>query len=92
MGTRRMAGGEGSGSPMLSGALSSAHSDQTPYAMLPPERAAHRTASAILKRISLRTCSTYSLVRTRSFIAPALRPPCATRHCALNSIRPSPGA
>lgn len=30
--------------------------------MLPPERAAHRSASAIFKRISLRTYSTYSLV------------------------------
>ncbi|KAF9421826.1 hypothetical protein HW555_002266 [Spodoptera exigua] len=36
-------------------------SGQTPRNMLPPERAAHRSASAIFKRISLRSYSTYSL-------------------------------
>lgn len=80
MGTRRPAGGEGFASSMLSGA-SPAQSDQTPYAMLPPERAAHRTASAILKRISLRTCSSYSLVRIYAFIH-SDRPPPALRHAA----------
>lgn len=60
---------------------------QTSTDMLPSERAVNRTASAIFKRLSLRTYSTYSLVRIRprSFIASALRPP--SLRCALNSIR-----
>ncbi|XP_069365613.1 uncharacterized protein [Maniola hyperantus] len=67
----------------------SAQCVRTPSDMLPSERIAHRTASAIFKRLSLAAYSTYSLVRIgpRSFIATALRPPSLRR--ALNSIRPS---
>ncbi|KPI91552.1 hypothetical protein RR46_15056 [Papilio xuthus] len=41
------------------------HRAWPPRNMLPPERAALRSASTVLKRLSLRTYSTYSLVRMR---------------------------
>lgn len=66
-------------------AAGTVRSDTARYAMLPPERAAHRTASAILKRISLRTCSTYSLVRIHGFIHSA-HPPPALRHARHNAL------
>ncbi|KPJ06144.1 hypothetical protein RR48_14586 [Papilio machaon] len=51
-----------------------------PRNMLPPERAALRSASTVLKRLSLRTYSTYSLVRMRRLHSS--RPPRAARPAA----------
>ncbi|XP_045782552.1 uncharacterized protein LOC123879081 [Maniola jurtina] len=78
-----------SGDGICLAVVRSAQCVRTPSDMLPSERIAHRTASAIFKRLSLAAYSTYSLVRIgpRSFIATALRPPSLRR--ALNSIRPS---
>lgn len=62
----------------------STQSGRTPRDMVPPERTAHRSASSLIKRLSLRTFSTYSLVRicwARSFTTPALLPPC-TKPCS----------
>lgn len=68
--------------------------------MLPPEHTARLTASAIIKRLSLRTYSTYSLVRIRAAAArvapsaltarPLSQEPAACRHVGRLRARAEP--